>query len=162
MKEILNFLYNKIHNLKVITQYQINIFSLFHQSHSSVYLHFPHSGDKFSCKKMFEMRHRGFLWILFDWFHELLPAGIYPLKVNNRNIRVSIVNFEHVIAGWTYHRNLIEPSLESRKFPPCGDILQIVNTTRSLITTCFLQLQWKISHTIMWRSPGSVTKFQKE
>ena len=30
------------------------------------------------------------------------PAGIYLLKVNNRNTRntVSIVNFEHVIAGW--------------------------------------------------------------
>ena len=37
-----------------------------------------------------------------------IPAGIYLLKVNNRNTRtyftpcssVSIVYFEHVIAGW--------------------------------------------------------------
>ena len=37
-----------------------------------------------------------------------IPAGIYLLKVNNRNIRtyftpcssVSVVNFEHVTAGW--------------------------------------------------------------
>ena len=37
-----------------------------------------------------------------------IPASIYLLKVNNRNTRtyfipcssVSIVNFEHVIAGW--------------------------------------------------------------
>ena len=31
LKEILKFLYNKIHNLQIITQYHINIiFSLFH------------------------------------------------------------------------------------------------------------------------------------
>ena len=52
--------------------------------------------------------------------HKAVPAGIYLLKVNNRNIRknseicsqltkknacvsrVSIVNFEHVIGGWGF------------------------------------------------------------
>ena len=42
-------------------------------------------------------------------FH-LLPAGIYMLKVNNRNTRtsVSIVNFEHVIAGYVHLMNQIK------------------------------------------------------
>ena len=44
------------------------------------------------------------------------PAGIYLLKVNNRNTRpcssVSIVNFEHVIAGWGCSKVLILSFLE--------------------------------------------------
>ena len=29
-----------------------------------------------------------------------IPSSIYLLKVNNRNTSVSVVNSEHVIAGW--------------------------------------------------------------
>ena len=70
--------------------------------------------------------------------HRKFPAGIYLLKVNNRNSRtrceicskltikipersqwrstVSIVNLEHVMAGWEYK-----------------------------LTTCFLYAEWRIS-----------------
>ena len=46
---------------------------------------------------------------MFLFFEKAVLAGIYMLKVNNRNTRtkyftpcssVSIVNFEHVVAGW--------------------------------------------------------------
>ena len=50
------------------------------------------------------------------------------------------------ISWTTYYRNLIDPLLESIKFPPyCDYILQISITTQLLITACLLQFQWQIS-----------------
>ena len=50
------------------------------------------------------------------------------------------------ISWTTYYRNLIDASLESRKFPPyCDYIFQISITTQLLITAYLLQFQWQIS-----------------
>ena len=54
--------------------------------------------------------------------------------------------FIEQISWTTYHRNLIDISLESGKFPPyCDYILQIAITTPLLITAYLLPFQWKIS-----------------
>ena len=49
-------------------------------------------------------------WISYwSWLGlDICPAGIYLLKVNNRNNSVSIVNFGHVIAGWVEWTEHIE------------------------------------------------------
>ena len=48
--------------------------------------------------------------------------------------------------SWTTYRNLIDPSLESRKFPPyCDYVFQISITTQLLITAYLLEFQWQIS-----------------
>ena len=52
--------------------------------------------------------------------------------------------FIEQISRTTYHRNLIDPYLENRKFPTyCDYILQIVITTPSLVTASFFAISIK-------------------
>ena len=76
---------------------------------------------------------------------------------------VTVASYEYYfieqILWTTYHRKLIDPLLESRKFPTyCYYILQIAITTPLLIIAYLLQFRWKIiqkyshvtSHWVKW------------
>ena len=133
----------KIHNLQLIKQCQVNIvFSLFHQPHSSQ-----------QCLLAFST-------------NNIAVIGFLPKKCSKC---CTVASYEYYftkqISRTIYHRNLIDPWLESRKFPPyCGYILQIIITTSLLITACFFAISVKSQPKIQSCdvTMGHVTKFQKE
>ena len=78
----------------------------------SCIFHKQGSSDKFSCKKVF--------------------------KIVFKSVRKHY--FIEQISRTNYHRNLIDPLLEGRKFPPyCSYTLEIVVTPPSLLIVSFLQ-----------------------
>ena len=139
MKEILNFLYNKIHNPQVITQYQINIiFPLFHLSHNSAYSHFP----------------------------QIVVTSFLARKCSKCGTVASYEYYFIEKTSWTtYHRNLIDPSLKHREV---SSLLRLYFTNCNYHTVAENSMSFAIS-VKNWRKTqsldvtlGHVTKFQKE
>ena len=105
--------------------------------------------------------------VVFTWiFHEQRSGNKFSSKKRKYGtVAFHKYYFIEEISRTTYHRNLIDPLLKSRKFPPyCGYNLQIMITTPSLITACFFAISVKNQPKIQ---PCDVTldhviKFQKE